>query len=935
VGAVALFAPRKPPPAPTSEVSYAALPEGRHVSDRGSSVFDVDRGRVDADSGHDASFPTEGERVFFAGRVTEMRTGDPVPHAKVTARAEASGERADPLSYGARSGEDGRFEVTAAAGFDYVIEASAAGFLDSAPQKIAFAAGQRRIPVDVELSRGATVSGRVTEAETGRPAADVPVAVRQKTGDHSSPVRTGPDGRYVLSGIAPGDHDVLLDLSQSRYLASGGIPAQRIVVPVPDAEITDVDFVVRPAGTVWGYVYGPDKTPVAGSDVLLCTSESILTQAIHVAAQRTPPLSSRSDENGYYELIGAPLNKEWRVQAMSDALAPQLSRPFLLTDGARTARVDVFLGPGTTISGRVVSTRGGVAPGADVACLPAYSQFAAPMASPKAIRSARADERGEFVLTGLPAGEYQILARKEGFKFALMGEPVRPDGVRDIRGVEVWLTPVASGEHTVFGTISDSFGRPIAAVDVSLTLVSGFSVSVNELRATTNAQGFYSFDGIEEGSLFLRVSRDGYAGKTVDAVQLDAPTDIVLDAHVEVSGRVAVRETGDAVPGADVRAIPLEQSADFFAIAAMTRDVAHTDADGRFTLRLSPGEYALEASAPQCAPGSAQVSLVPGRDASGIEIPVSQSGGVIRGRVVSVDGRAMPGANVRIGRAGLSYMGIVEAASDSFSGRQTESGAGGEFAFERLAEGSYRLEARMNGYAMGSVGPIAVAAGQRAPDVAIVLGQGGTLQGYVAVDGKIREGAVIVLAGNGVREMASADQNGQYVIRNVPAGEYLVSAMLLDDISGGAFRPMHARVRIREGQTTTQNFGQDGDAPHETGTLIAGRCAPPPGSGVQGVALLMIPSEDGAQGLNLANPMLWYAPGAASSAAANIQGYGVVGSDGTFSIENAPRGDFLLHVYYLRPGDFLRRKIDPVHSQVVRISGEPRLEVQAAVKAAP
>jgi hypothetical protein len=125
--------------------------------------------------------------------------------------------------------------------------------------------------------------------------------------------------------------------------------------------------------------------------------------------------------------------------------------------------------------------------------------------------------------------------------------------------------------------------------------------AVFDSRAQTDADGSYVLAGLGRGTYNVMVIRppDGWVAAAQEAVQVAPPhktpaPDLMLTRGAVVQGRVSDGRTGAPLPGVRVGGhgpIRPESSAAIFA--------ANTDADGRYALRLPPGESYLSAGTGQ------------------------------------------------------------------------------------------------------------------------------------------------------------------------------------------------------------------------------------------------------------------------------------------------------------------------------------------------
>jgi len=949
--AAILLAPEKPPAPPVSEMSYQPPPK---PAERFQPLEPV----VETDAPPPVAREEHAGRFTIFGHVTAAGTGEPVAQAHVACKlirsdeqkrnlqelrdiAATTRDRDDmdeflefeqslkSLNKYTRTDRNGRYEFCVPYPGGYHLAIRADGYRPAYDQDAVVTEEQPEMQVDFHLSRGASISGRVTESGSRSGVAGISVSAGGEA------AVTDDNGDYKVTGLDIGTHEVTLYLRDSPYLAAGVVPSQQVVIERQDEEIEGIDFQLEPAGIVWGFVLSTDNMPVSRADVVLCTSENLVRQAIdnmtkmlETGGELAQVMHDRSEIDGYYALFGVPFNKEWRIAVNAKKYAPQLSDPFLLTSSQRSLRVDIFVMPGTTVYGRVVSVERTPVPRADVWCMPAYTRFFAPMDTPIApFKETRSDKNGDFEINDLPAGDYQLLAHHEDYKASVVGEPVSSDGSRDIYDIELVLTPVDMGEYTVFGTVTDTSGYPLEGVRLGL-LSMGSTMATAGRDTTSDTRGYYEFAGVDPGILILNAEKNGFSSRTVNKVMLDEPTNIVLEAASTVTGRVLVRETGAAPPHYSVRAMPAsagEQDAmSFFEMAEGLDSRGFSNDDGGFSIELPPGRYSLEGRAHGYTPGRTEITLTAGQQLDGVTIYVSRHGGKIHGRVTTADGRSAQGANVWISRHGRSFGALLNAMADLERGAVTV-GADGGFEFDNLAEGAYDLTARHPRYAQAQSGPVRVGAGQTVSGVELVLGFGGSLQGYVSIDGQLTAGAIVTLIGNNISKMTTTDRNGQYIIEDVPAGSYLASAASLQDGSFmSMFAPLHARVEIYEGRTTVHNFGE------ETGTTVVGICEPPPKFGTAGFAVIRIPGAPGGMsGMNFANPLSWFTED--STNANYVVGMSQFGSDGYFKIDNVPPGMFLLEVYYLDLTEMLSGVGRPGYSETINITDQEVVELYVTV----
>ena len=229
-----------------------------------------------------------------------------------------------------------------------------------------------------------------------------------------------------------------------------------------------------------------------------------------------------------------------------------------------------------------------------------------------------------------------------------------------------------------------------------------------------------------------------------------------------LEGRV-VDEAGVPLRGAAVAATPWSGGADDPGAEPLLDDApaSETDAAGRF--RLSPavaGPHLLRARAP----GRLQARVSAHAGTAGIEVVLLRSL-ALSGRVEAADGAAIVGAVVS----------LVDA-----SGRRGSASTGpdGGFRFDGLPPGACTVEAAVAGL------PPAVAVIPAGTAAAVIRmppapAAGGTLSGSLVLGtGAPAAFAAVRITGDGVGMEISADAAGEFEVRGLPPGEFVVRGVL-------------------------------------------------------------------------------------------------------------------------------------------------------------
>ncbi|HOV33748.1 MAG TPA: carboxypeptidase regulatory-like domain-containing protein, partial [Candidatus Hydrogenedens sp.] len=609
------------------------------------------------------------------------------------------------------------------------------------------------IEITVSLYKGGTIEGKVIEEGTGEGAGGVKILIDEGSNPFAEQGKTTPSssvisdekGNFQITGLIPGTYGLYVSIEGTPYLPSKKeFPYKKVAITSPQDVQKGIIFKVSPAGMIWGYVLNMSGEPVTGAELMLTTSQSIFSQAVNALLTREAPNTTTSDDTGYYEMGGVPLNQEWRLYVTAGGpYTPQLSDVFALTPSYRVVRVDVNVFDGTSVSGFVRDTSGNPVPKAEIVCMPEYSAIFSPLDQPTTFRNVTTQEDGSYSITGIPQGNYQLLAWKAGYKVPFSGVKFASDGFSKLGGINITLEPVEPGEFSVFGKVTNPQGEPLSGAEVNLEGVSTVGFQSEKHSTTTDSSGNYRIDGVNIGYYELRVSYPGYVTRTLYSVRFNQPTDVILQTFGVIRGQVLVKETNSPLEQPfTINAAPAPFSADSsgdIALAQYTTEPTEssfTNPEGKFELQLGPGVFELTASSEEYVEGKSQVMVQEGQTAD-VQIFVSKQGAVVAGKV-TIRGSGNPqGTSVYLIQSTSETEAMTRAllGGELSGGKMQVVGEDGVFRFESVAEGDYVIIAQHEGYAMGSSGPITLQAGQHLENITITMGSGGGLEGHVYIDG--------------------------------------------------------------------------------------------------------------------------------------------------------------------------------------------------------
>lgn len=485
---------------------------------------------------------------------------------------------------------------------------------------------------------GGTFRGRVIDAVTRQPVREFEVRLSRVPAldETETPLtRTfrSSSGRFEWSDLQPSRWSATLSahgyqqFNVAEFALVPGKKAPELVMPLLRG------FIVR------GRVFDVNSSAgIAGATV----------RSVDASAWRddgTGP-HAQSKDDGTFELAGVPGGD---ITLVADA-KDYASREVSMFVNSETQPVDIGLGTGGAISGRIVTSAG--APIKGMVLLTGPSSF-----------PYQTTEEGLFAFGQLPAGIY----------FLSVATPVgsakeRIELAQDERRSEVTLT-VLEG-RTVRGTIRGL--RPEQLKDAAVMVRS----STGRFNSRPDDQGAYTVKGLPSGRALLTASAGGR--RLLRPIEVPADKDLVFDIVFPAGSRLTGRVTQGGQPAAG-KWVSLG-SEDLKTASYQVR----TAPDGQYEIEGVPaGDYTLQAE------GDVRRPIAMAGDAVvNIEIPLVQLGG----RVLEDEG-AVPVVGAEVFALGLDTATAkvrVSRQSDHFGG----------FRLTGLETGEFQLTVYKPGYEM-------------------------------------------------------------------------------------------------------------------------------------------------------------------------------------------------------------------------------------------
>ena len=425
---------------------------------------------------------------------------------------------------------------------------------------------------------GATISGRVTDAVSGRPLSNVEIrgdnVLRDAPGGNA---RTGDEGRYTLRGLAPGTYRIWAEAPDESYIEQyynnrRGWDGADFVDLNTAAAVEDINFALETGGTISGRV----------SDKLT----GLPIEGVRVRSQSTTDgadSNATTDAFGSYTLRGlvpgshrvwAQTERQLYIQTYYGDVTRWDDANLVFVSGKSEVKdIDLSLEKGSTISEKVVDAETGQPiTGLNIRARQIHGDDTA---------YGDTDFNGAYTLWGVPEGIQEIIVSGSGYIEERRGLEI--DGRSQILDFDFNL--ILGG--SVSGTVTDGDTRlPLPNMDVHAEIIGDGSHVAWE---TTDAKGRFILRGLAPGDIRVIVEGHGYIPRELSVSVFGQETvtgvNLELDTGGTISGKVTDEATGFPIVGATVRGNWDEEGYE-----SETR----TDGQGRYLLTgLGEGHHRL------------------------------------------------------------------------------------------------------------------------------------------------------------------------------------------------------------------------------------------------------------------------------------------------------------------------------------------------------
>jgi len=671
------------------------------------------------------------------------------------------------------------------------------------------------MPAGGSAATTGSISGKVTSA-AGHAAIEGIEVCALSAGSHNTQgcELTGADGSYTISGLAAGSYNVEffafgdLNYLTQYYNGKATLNTADTVSVASGATTPNIDAEMQPGGQIKGLVVdAASEAAVEGVEV--CAQKIGGVEAFQCgdtaasgeyAISHLPTGSYKVSFSGYGDLNY--LTQYYNAKASFEA-ADLVS----VAAGSSTTDVNAEMHAGGKIEGSVVDA-GSKAPIADV-------EVCAYLGSDEgSSRCAQTESDGDYVLTGLAAGSYEVKFKPD------YNDHVHAKQFYDGKATREAATPVSvtTGAATpnidaelqeggkVSGTVTRAAGG--AAIEGIYVCAIPTHYEYGDYGWScgfTDASGKYTISGLAEASYKIQFSGGlNYLTQYYDNVTSESEAGVVsvslatttpninakLQAAGQIKGKIVDAVSKAPLNGVEVCAFKPESS--------FPQSTCGYVSNGEYTIgglpsgaykvrftagygELAPGEYGQFNYATQFYNGKAteaeaeSVSVIAGSATPNIDAEM-HAGAKIAGKVVSASGKAgIKGAEVC----------ASPTAKRASPGGCAQTNSAGEYTIPRLSTGSYRVRFRP-GYEhpeylvqfysgkekRGEADPVAATAGTTTPNIDAELHEGGKVKGTVIdASSKVPLKEIGVCARN---FCVTTNAAGEYTIQSVPTGSYKV-----------------------------------------------------------------------------------------------------------------------------------------------------------------
>ncbi len=382
---------------------------------------------------------------------------------------------------------DGNYEFPGVENYSYTITPDKIGYVFSPSSATALITRDQDAELNFEAFTGFSISGTITDS-SGSPVSGATVVLE---GDQTNRTSTSTDssGRYSFTGLSYDTYTITPSLANNGFTP----PFQEVTISsASSGDKTGIDFTATEgyqiSGKVTRFTTQKGMSSVTVSLQGTTTDNKVVTE------------STTTETDGAYSFVGLDPGTYTITPALSGFDFEPSSKSVTIAAN-NVDGVDFTAASGYSISGSFSASSG--VDNATVASISVDlyedpgSLINQELSDP--INTASPDSGGNFVFIGVEPGNYIVKPRLTGYGFT----PISSSVTVANSDVSNLIFTITQGFY-VSGTVTNLIGTPLANIEVVLLQ------DDSETSATTNADGKYTFSGLETGDYQVYISSDYY-----------------------------------------------------------------------------------------------------------------------------------------------------------------------------------------------------------------------------------------------------------------------------------------------------------------------------------------------------------------------------------------------------------------------------------------
>ena len=625
----------------------------------------------------------------------------------------------------------------------------------------------------------------------------------------------GPNGSGEETSLGPGKTKNLnLDSSGSADRVSTGLADIENVGE--RAAVSSVGDLLEGAyeNGINGMVLSPEGAPVAGAVVTLLQSKFAQMSVLQVASEMTgkrEAWTAITAPDGTFSFRSIRPGADYSALAEHTAYSNAEYADFEVPASGQVA-ITIQMVSGYTLTGLVMDDlTGQPVAGAELLLQDVFAML--PNADQSRGKRTVSATDGSYSFINVSAGTRNVTVRAKGFGSRTRNNILFNGATSNLVKQDFRLEE----EQFLMGRVlgPDRVGIPNASVEVS----SYETAQVSRGRSTTDANGYFKIAELAEGKFMLVARAQGFTDQRLTNIELGSNPEVVMARQGGVMGNVTSLTDGSVVT--KFRAVVRAVSPGSTTYGRTVSAGEFSNSEGAYELgSLEAGSYVMQIEAAGFAPTySASFVVSQGLVTPDVNVAIGE-GGSISGRLVnSTTSEPVVGAlvetfdNEYIPNPFTELLGaMVPRATTSRKVRTDKDGA---FSLTLVTAGTYQLQFIHDDFPHFAENNIQVNDGQNADLGTIRLVPGGVIRGIVYGEaGRPLAGAKISLIGASMYPGSPrSDAEGRYVLTNVQAGNYRLSAVSPGSgAAGNPFGPIidmkksEVQVTIFEGREINQDL---------------------------------------------------------------------------------------------------------------------------------